>query len=188
MYPSRFNDLSVVQLLQNVEDYQCLLRAKESRFFFFCHFTLGILLEWYNNRLFSKWPTHFPDVICVLDERCIYESDPFFLPDCSFNERRCYILLIHCGKKHKRPGKKLVFTCILFSLYLFEKMIFSSSRGSLQHPHEKLPLMALNVLDTKPDVNFQCGRFLIQETELTFSNMDDSSFLFFYQRQFPYSY
>ena len=58
-------------------------------------------------------------------------------------------------------------------------MIFSSSRGSLQHPHEKLPLMALNVLDTKPDVNFQCGRFLIQETELTFSNVDDSSFLFF---------
>ena len=112
MYPSRFNYLSVVQLLQNVEDYQCLLREKASRFFFFCHFTLEILLEWCNNRHFSKWPTHFPDLICVLDS--IYERDPFFLPGCSFNERRYYILLIHCGKKKKRPVKKLIFYLYIF--------------------------------------------------------------------------
>ena len=38
-------------------------------------------------------------------------------------------------------------------------MEFNSS--TLQHPRERLPQPAVSVLDSKPEVNFQCGRFLI---------------------------
>ena len=37
--------------------------------------------------------------------------------------------------------------------------------SSLQHPRERLPLPAISVLDTKPEVNFQSGRFFITQTE-----------------------
>ena len=44
--------------------------------------------------------------------------------------------------------------------YFFEeKMNFISS--NLMHPREKLPQLAVIVLDTNRDVNFQCGRFFI---------------------------
>lgn len=35
------------------------------------------------------------------------------------------------------------------------------SRSSLQHPREKLPQPAVSILDTSPEVNFQCGRFFV---------------------------
>ena len=38
-------------------------------------------------------------------------------------------------------------------------MAFNSS--TLQHPREKLPQPAISILDTSPEVNFQCGRFFI---------------------------
>lgn len=41
-------------------------------------------------------------------------------------------------------------------------MAFNSN---LQHPRERLPQLAINVLDTKPEVNFQSGKFYIQQTE-----------------------
>ena len=31
----------------------------------------------------------------------------------------------------------------------------------IQHPREKLPQPAVSVLDTSPEVNFQCGRFFV---------------------------
>ena len=37
--------------------------------------------------------------------------------------------------------------------------------SSLTHPRDRLPQPATNVLDTKPEVNFQSGRFYIHETE-----------------------
>ena len=37
--------------------------------------------------------------------------------------------------------------------------------SSLQHPRERLPLPAISVLDTKPEVNFQSGRFFITQIE-----------------------
>ena len=39
------------------------------------------------------------------------------------------------------------------------------AHSSLTHPRERLSQLAINVLDTKPEVNFQSGRFYIQETE-----------------------
>ena len=42
-------------------------------------------------------------------------------------------------------------------------MAFNGS--SLQHPRERLPLPAISVLDTKPEVNFPSGRFFITEIE-----------------------
>ena len=41
-------------------------------------------------------------------------------------------------------------------------MVFNSS---LQHLRERLPLPAIGVLDTKPEVNFQSGRFFIQQAD-----------------------
>ena len=38
-------------------------------------------------------------------------------------------------------------------------MAFNSS--ILQHPREKLPQPEISILDTSPEVNFQCGRFFI---------------------------
>ena len=35
----------------------------------------------------------------------------------------------------------------------------------MTHPRERLPQPAINVLDIKPKVNFQLGRFYIHETE-----------------------
>ena len=37
--------------------------------------------------------------------------------------------------------------------------------SSLTHPRDRLPQTATSVLDTKPEVNFQSGRFYIHETE-----------------------
>ena len=42
-------------------------------------------------------------------------------------------------------------------------MAFNGS--SLQHTWERLPLPAISILDTKPEVNFQSGRFFITEIE-----------------------
>lgn len=42
-------------------------------------------------------------------------------------------------------------------------MTFNSS--GFRHPRERPALPAINILDTKPEVNFQSGRFFIQETE-----------------------
>ena len=36
------------------------------------------------------------------------------------------------------------------------------------HPRERLPQHAVSLLDTRPEVNFQCGRFFISEDELEF--------------------
>ena len=33
--------------------------------------------------------------------------------------------------------------------------------SNLTHPRERLPQPAINILDTKPEVNFQSGRFFI---------------------------
>ena len=42
-------------------------------------------------------------------------------------------------------------------------MAFNSS--GFRHLRERSALPAINILDTKPEVNFQSGRFFIQETE-----------------------
>ena len=38
----------------------------------------------------------------------------------------------------------------------------------LIHPRERLPHRAVPLLDTRPEVNFQCGRFFIYEDEFEF--------------------
>lgn len=64
MFSPRFNDLSVVQLLQNVDDYYHILIREP---YICCNFTLEILIKWSTDRLFMKWPMHFPDFTYVLD-------------------------------------------------------------------------------------------------------------------------
>ena len=39
--------------------------------------------------------------------------------------------------------------------------ISSNFISYLKHPKEKLPESVVSVLDTNPDINFQCGRFFI---------------------------
>ena len=36
------------------------------------------------------------------------------------------------------------------------------------HPRQRLPQHAVPLLDTRPEVNFQCGRFFISEDEFEF--------------------
>ena len=36
------------------------------------------------------------------------------------------------------------------------------------HPRERLPEHAVPLLDTRPELNFQCGRFFISEDEFEF--------------------
>ena len=36
------------------------------------------------------------------------------------------------------------------------------------HPRERLPQHAVPLLDTRPEVNFQCGRFFISQDEFEF--------------------
>ena len=37
--------------------------------------------------------------------------------------------------------------------------------SSLQHPRERLPLPAISVLDTKPEINFQSDHLFITQIE-----------------------
>lgn len=55
---------------------------------------------------------------------------------------------------------------------------------SLQHSREKLPLPAISVLDTKPEVNFHSARFFIRETELE-SRIETITFQFWKIRTVP---
>lgn len=96
MYSSRFNDLSVVQSLQNIDNYYHVLIREPD---LFCDFTLEILIKWCVDRLILKWPMCFPDLMYILDR--IKQRDMFFCPGCSTNERRHYNLLVHYGKKIK---------------------------------------------------------------------------------------
>ena len=43
-------------------------------------------------------------------------------------------------------------------------MAFNSS--TLQHPRERLPQPAVSVLDTSPEVNFQCSCFFVPRQDL----------------------
>ena len=78
------------------------------------------------------------------------------------NKRRFYILMEHYGKKNKILKKELLFLFVHF-LIIVKKMAFNSS--GFRYPRERSALPAINILDTKPEVNFQSGRFFIQETE-----------------------
>ena len=100
---SRFNVLSVVQLLQNIDDYNHVLTLEP---YIYCNYTLETSKKWCTDRLFSRWPERFPDLIRVLERN--YERDPFFMPGSSRNKRRFYNLLLHYGKKNKRPQKKVI--------------------------------------------------------------------------------
>ena len=109
MRPSRFNVLSIVQLLQNIDDYNHVLMLEP---YLYCNYTLETYKKWCTDRLFSRWPEQFPDLIRVLN----YERDPFFMPGSSRNERRFYNFLLHYGKKkeNKRPQKKVIFYLYTF--------------------------------------------------------------------------
>ena len=79
-------------------------------------------------------------------------------------------------RKIKDLKENLFFICTLFSFV--KKMAHS-----LQHPREKLLLIAISVLDTKPEVHFQSGRFFIRETELK-SRIEKITFQFWKIRVF----
>ena len=68
--------------------------------------------------------------------------------------------IIICRYGKKRPEKNVFFLSAYF--LVFKRMTYNSS---LTHPWERLPQPATNVLDIKPEVNFQLGRFYIHETE-----------------------
>ena len=63
IYSSRSDDVSVAELLQNVNEY-CHVFIREP--YLFCIFTLEVLLKWCTDRLFLKWPRYSPDLIYVL--------------------------------------------------------------------------------------------------------------------------
>lgn len=88
-----FDHLSVIQLLQNVDDYLHVL-VKEP--YLYCNYTLEIYLKWCTDILFLKWPTQFPDLVYVLEK--IEQRDFFNQPGASSNERRFYNLLLQYGK------------------------------------------------------------------------------------------
>lgn len=104
MRPSRFDHLAIVQLLQNSDDYNHIL-TKE--LYLSSNFTLETYMEWCINRLFSRWPIRFPDLVFVLGK--MTEKDPFFKLGSSNNERRFHNLLLHYGKKNKKPSKNVIF-------------------------------------------------------------------------------
>ena len=104
MRPSRFDHLTIVQLLQNSDDYNHIL-TKE--LYLSSNFTLETYMEWCINRLFSRWPIRFPDLVFVLGK--MTEKDPFFKPGSSYNEKRFHNLLLHYGKKNKKPSKNVIF-------------------------------------------------------------------------------
>ena len=109
--PSRFNVLSIVQLLQNIDDYNHVLTLEP---YIYCNYTLETYKKWCTDRLFSRWPEQFPDLLRVLN----YERDPFFMPGSSRNERSITICCCTMVKKIKDHKKKLYFICILFSLLI----------------------------------------------------------------------
>ena len=94
MYAYRFDDLSVVELLQNIADYLHVLKREP---YPYCNFTLEIYLKWNIDRLYLKWPEYFLKIMEVLQK--IEDNHPFFCPGCARNERRYYNLLFHYGKK-----------------------------------------------------------------------------------------
>ena len=110
MSPFRFDHLSVVELLQNVDNYLHVLKREP---YLFWNFTLEIYLKWKINRLFLKWPKTFPEIVYVLQK--IDDKDPFFRPGPNANAKRYYNLLLHYGKKNqKRPEKKVIFYLYTF--------------------------------------------------------------------------
>ena len=66
----------------------------------------------------------------------------------------------HCQVPHLLKIHDTILATILF-FSLIKKMNIDSS--GLKHPREKLPQPAVSVLDTTPEVNFQCGRFFITQ-------------------------
>ena len=42
------------------------------------------------------------------------------------------------------------------------------AQNNLTHPRDRLPQPAINVLDIKPEVNFQSGRFFIHDSDFEF--------------------
>ena len=92
MRPSRFNVLSIVQLLQNFDDYKQVLTIEP---YLYCNYTSESYRKWCIDRRFSRWPERWPDLIRVLERN--YERDPFFMPGSFRNERRFYIFLPHYG-------------------------------------------------------------------------------------------
>lgn len=108
MFSPRFNDLSVVQLLQNVDDYYHILIREP---YLCCNFTLEILIKWSTDRLFMKWPMHFPDFTYVLD-RIKELIPPFSRPGCTMNKIRFYNFVVNYRKK--RPKKELIFYLYTF--------------------------------------------------------------------------
>ena len=74
----RLNVLSIVQLLQNIDDYNHILTLES---YLYCNYMLETFKKWCTDRLFLRWPEQFPDLIHVLDRN--YERDPFFMPGSS---------------------------------------------------------------------------------------------------------
>lgn len=66
----------------------------------------------------------------------------------------------HCQVPHLLKIPDMILATILF-FSLIKKMNIDSS--GLKHPRQKLPPPAVSVLDTTPEVNFQCGRFFITQ-------------------------
>ena len=105
----RLNVLSIVQLLQNIDDYNHVLTLEP---YLYCNYTLETHKKWCTDRLFSRWPERFPDLIRFLERN--YEREPFFMPGSTKEDFTiCCCIMVKKIKGHK---KKLYLICILFSL------------------------------------------------------------------------
>ena len=97
LQPYRFNELFVVELLQNIHEYFFVLTIEVN---LFCNFTIQTHLNWKIDRLFLKWPKHFANTVYVLER--LEENDLFFGPGSTANGRLYYNTLIRYGKKTKK--------------------------------------------------------------------------------------
>lgn len=104
---SRFDNLIVIQLLQNIHDYFLDLSSNDLCYDLGYSLFLELYLKCNIERLFLKWPKSFPNIIFVLER--VEEDDPFFIPASSNNERHYYNILTHYGQKKRFKQKRILY-------------------------------------------------------------------------------
>ena len=87
--------------------------------------------------------------VCVFDHIILNRENIF----CSFRELRCRLLVL------------VLTTVVMILFFSWKKM----AKNKLPiRPRGRFPQHAVFLLDTRPELNFQCRRFFVSEDELEF--------------------
>ena len=99
---SSFEDLTVVELIQNI---CCYMDHKREKNFWFEFDIFDKYIRWNFEFLWLKWLKFSPYIMYVYNK--LGQDDPFFYPGVPSNEIPFYNRLIHYGKKEqkKKRGK-----------------------------------------------------------------------------------